>query len=260
MLRLNTVILAFIIGTVSAANAQETIRLKNGMNAPINVQIKSAQQAMPTHLFIPRDGVRDILLEDAGPYSVHVVPEDEPFSGYHLGRHDLRLLAKVKKGAPVELKGEFGPVADPRTGTVSNARTSVYVDAPLPDGRIMRLSGMRMEYSAELVGNLNQPEPKPTVATAVLAVVVPFNARLTIDGTPTKYEGTNRYFSTPPLSRDKPSWYKVAMHWVENGFSRADTRWVAVRPGETTRVNFLISTDPPQQLIIPIFQAVPDKP
>jgi uncharacterized protein (TIGR03000 family) len=81
--------------------------------------------------------------------------------------------------------------------------------------------------------------PQRDPNSAQVEVVVPdANAQVLFDGTPTRQQGTNRIFVTPPLRSDKKSTYTITAKWTEKGQPVTREKRVAVRPGAQVMVNF----------------------
>jgi uncharacterized protein (TIGR03000 family) len=80
----------------------------------------------------------------------------------------------------------------------------------------------------------------PTVTdTCRVHVVVPVaDAQVLFDGTPTKQQGTERDFVTPPLSAGREFHYTISASWTENGQRVNRERRITVTPGSQVVVNF----------------------
>ena len=76
-------------------------------------------------------------------------------------------------------------------------------------------------------------------APATIAVAVPADATITIDGHLTKETGADRLFVTPPLQPGKTFHYEIAARWMANGLPVERVRTVEVSSGATIRVDFL---------------------
>jgi len=76
-----------------------------------------------------------------------------------------------------------------------------------------------------------------SAASAVVVVQVPADARVYFDNQPTKQAGEMRTFSTPDLPAGKAFFYEVRADVMRDGKVTAQTRRVAVRAGQTTRVD-----------------------
>lgn len=74
-------------------------------------------------------------------------------------------------------------------------------------------------------------------AAATIVVTVPEDARILIEGKLTKQTGTSRTFVSPPLRAGGSYSYEVTVEIDRDGRTLSQTRNVAIRPGETTRVD-----------------------
>jgi len=75
-------------------------------------------------------------------------------------------------------------------------------------------------------------------ASASVVVTVPADARLCFNGTLMKETGTERRFTTPPLQPGADFYYEIKAEVTRQGQVIPQTQEVAVRAGETTRVDF----------------------
>ena len=85
--------------------------------------------------------------------------------------------------------------------------------------------------------NFNAPMLPP--ASALITIIVPPDAEVFFDGTPTAQKGGDRLFSTPLL---KPGWnysYAVLARWQDGGKVVERTRNVVVSAGAGVWVDFL---------------------
>jgi uncharacterized protein (TIGR03000 family) len=85
--------------------------------------------------------------------------------------------------------------------------------------------------------NFNAPMLPP--ASALITIIVPRDAEVFFDGTPTAQKGADRLFSTPLL---KPGWnysYAVLARWQDGGKVVERTRNVVVSAGAGVWVDFL---------------------
>jgi uncharacterized protein (TIGR03000 family) len=73
---------------------------------------------------------------------------------------------------------------------------------------------------------------------AMVHVVVPPNAQVFFDDSPTSQTGPDRTFMTGPLEPGTYS-YNISARWMENGKERRENRSVRVTPGQTAEVNFM---------------------
>jgi uncharacterized protein (TIGR03000 family) len=71
---------------------------------------------------------------------------------------------------------------------------------------------------------------------ALIALTVPADAEVTIDGIRTVSTSTNRVYSTPAIESDKVYFYTIQSQVVRDGKTISNTERVAVRAGETTTV------------------------
>jgi uncharacterized protein (TIGR03000 family) len=74
-------------------------------------------------------------------------------------------------------------------------------------------------------------------APATLLVTLPADARLTVDGQPTRSTSGERTFETPPLPTDKDFSYTLKAEITRDGHPVTVTRHVTVRGGEESRVD-----------------------
>jgi uncharacterized protein (TIGR03000 family) len=82
------------------------------------------------------------------------------------------------------------------------------------------------------------PPPGPEEGVAKVTVIVPADAELYFDGTPTTLAGTERQFTTPPLEKGGTFSYSVRARWTEAGMPVEQTRKIAVKAGADVRVDF----------------------
>jgi uncharacterized protein (TIGR03000 family) len=83
------------------------------------------------------------------------------------------------------------------------------------------------------------PPAAETRDNALLNVRLPdANAELWVEGKLTQQRGTNREFSSPPLTPGKNYTYEVRARWTENGKQVERTRTVPVRANATATVDF----------------------
>jgi len=88
----------------------------------------------------------------------------------------------------------------------------------------------------------NTPAPAQQ-ETGMVRVLVPTpTAQIWFDGTPTNQRGTERMFHSPPLDPSGSYTYAVRARWTENGRTIDREQRVTVQPGQTTTVDFRIST------------------
>jgi uncharacterized protein (TIGR03000 family) len=67
-------------------------------------------------------------------------------------------------------------------------------------------------------------------------VILPADAKLTIDGMPTDSTSESRIFESPSLAPGKTFYYMLKATVIRGGKTQAVTRKVAVRAGQGTRV------------------------
>lgn len=80
-------------------------------------------------------------------------------------------------------------------------------------------------------------KPGITAAPAYIAVNVPADATITIDGAPTKSTTTTRVFSTPELTAGTVYYYTVVAQVVRDGQTLVATEKVAVEAGATVQIS-----------------------
>lgn len=76
-----------------------------------------------------------------------------------------------------------------------------------------------------------------TAAPAYIAVNVPAEATITIDGAPTKSTTANRIFSTPELTAGTVYYYTIVAEVVRDGKTYVATEKVAVEAGVTVQIS-----------------------
>jgi uncharacterized protein (TIGR03000 family) len=79
---------------------------------------------------------------------------------------------------------------------------------------------------------------------ALLVVRLPAAATLTIGSSPTRQEGSERQFLSPPLESGKKYRYELTATWEEKGQARREVRQAVVRAGEKTVVDFNAPSEP----------------
>jgi uncharacterized protein (TIGR03000 family) len=77
---------------------------------------------------------------------------------------------------------------------------------------------------------------------ALLVVRLPANARLFIDGEPTRAPGDTRRFISPPLPPGRSYHYVLRAEVVRNGRTYSERREVTVRPGAESEVRLTVPT------------------
>jgi uncharacterized protein (TIGR03000 family) len=90
-------------------------------------------------------------------------------------------------------------------------------------------------------------EPTPGDDYAVITMIVPLKAKVTIAGEATLAEGKCRYFTTPTPVPGKMCKYEVKVEWKKDGHDCSVTRWVPIRAGEVTRAYFTLPIVPPPE-------------
>ena len=99
-------------------------------------------------------------------------------------------------------------------------------------------------------------------APANLVIQVPADARLEVDGEPTRQTGETRRFVSPPLKPGTRYSYHLQVWFWEGGKMIVRKRTVAVRAGETTTVDLRKPAEgdvTPDVIYVPTPQAVVDK-
>lgn len=94
-----------------------------------------------------------------------------------------------------------------------------------------------MDRSALLVvaSLLLFPQVVPAQQPATLQILVPSsNAKVEVEGVPTRQEGPVRRYISPPLNADSTYTYTIKVTWIESGRIRNLTRTTEVRPGQET--------------------------
>jgi uncharacterized protein (TIGR03000 family) len=79
-----------------------------------------------------------------------------------------------------------------------------------------------------------------TAATALVTVIVPADARVFFDGTPTNETGSRRTFTTPLLASGHDFGYDIEAQWSENGQTFDQTRKITVTAGANVTVDFTV--------------------
>jgi uncharacterized protein (TIGR03000 family) len=77
-------------------------------------------------------------------------------------------------------------------------------------------------------------------APARLLVRLPADARLTIDGDPTRSTGPTHWYVSPPLEPGKTFHYELRAEVMRDGRRLTETRRVAVRAGQVTDVTMAV--------------------
>jgi uncharacterized protein (TIGR03000 family) len=82
------------------------------------------------------------------------------------------------------------------------------------------------------------PTPVQGEGTAKVTVIVPPDAEVYVDGSPTTQTGSERPFVTPPLQQGQNYSYQIRATWNADGDTVSRTRKVLVRAGADVRVDF----------------------
>jgi uncharacterized protein (TIGR03000 family) len=82
------------------------------------------------------------------------------------------------------------------------------------------------------------PSPAETEGTAKVTVIVPADAEVYFDGSPTAETGSERQFTTPPLETGQNYSYQIRATWTADGDTVNRTRKVMVKAGADVRVDF----------------------
>lgn len=243
-------ILGVIISS-SPVKAQRTIRLQNAMKAPIRVHIQADDQLAPSELRIRVGDVVPFPINFEGTYSIQVVPDDQPKSGYRR-KDDLREVARVLNGQPLPLRGVFEHVITPE-GELKRIRTEVYFWVP---GEVRPRVIHRMDYVGDYQG-----EAQPSRTTAVISFNVPENAEVFINGDRTEMKGSYRCFETPHVQPGKDWKYTFRIEWVAYGVRNNIDRDVWFRAGEAIRLPLRFPAGPPEKIkvVAPIKVPAPIK-
>src|SRR5262249_40110747 len=90
--------------------------------------------------------------------------------------------------------------------------------------------------------------PAAAPAKAEITIVVPADAEIFFDGSPTTRKGTERLFVTPPLEVGGKYHYEIQARWKKDGKPVEETRKVPVTGGARVRVVFLAPAAEKKQL------------
>jgi uncharacterized protein (TIGR03000 family) len=82
------------------------------------------------------------------------------------------------------------------------------------------------------------PAPAPASGNATITVLVPADAEVFFDGSPTTETGTQRVFATPALEAGSNYSYAIRACWTQDGRPVQQTRTVPVAAGANVRVDF----------------------
>jgi hypothetical protein len=129
LVAISTIVILFI-GIRQPCFAQDVpvIVLRNTMQSTVTIlmladQRRAAGQSPGKFVLAPGETTRVTLYKE-GPFDVNVIPHDQA-NTVAAFRMDLRELADVANGAPVDLKGAFASVIDPNTGGVVRQRVAI---------------------------------------------------------------------------------------------------------------------------------------
>jgi uncharacterized protein (TIGR03000 family) len=90
-------------------------------------------------------------------------------------------------------------------------------------------------------GQPGQPSAPPAgQVVAIISVIVPADADVFFDGSPTTQTGTERVFESPPLQQAVTYQYSIRARWTQDGVPVEQTRHINVRAGERVRVDFSV--------------------
>jgi uncharacterized protein (TIGR03000 family) len=223
-----------------SSRAQDSIRLKNVLDTPITLLVQSSQKRVPTEIKFRAGDEFDYQVKFDGSYTLQVIPDDRPDTGYHLGKHDLRALSRYLNGRPLELSGDVRRFIDLRNNRIFDVRVAVCIDLPTEAcGIKIRYSFPELNYTFGAVqGKMKPLNTEPTATSAVLKIVVPTCATVSVDGQDSLPTGELRVFETSPLTTTKSVMHKIKVEWEDDGHKCKYEREVTVRAGETTRVYF----------------------
>jgi uncharacterized protein (TIGR03000 family) len=105
-------------------------------------------------------------------------------------------------------------------------------------------TNMPKEMPKETVPTPPAPPAKgETSASATIVVIVPADARLTVDGNPTTSTSERRVFVSPALETGSDYVYSIQAEVVRDGRTVTQTREITVRAGLTTNVPFSFPTE-----------------
>jgi uncharacterized protein (TIGR03000 family) len=90
------------------------------------------------------------------------------------------------------------------------------------------------------VSPLQSAYASPTaISTATIEVLVPDNANVWINGSPTTLSGEDRIFTTPPLNPGRAYDFQVMAQWTRDGRTVQETQTIPVSPGQKSLADFL---------------------
>lgn len=101
-------------------------------------------------------------------------------------------------------------------------------------------AGTLTDASPLVVPSMASPADGP--APASLVVRLPADARLTIDGDPTRHTSGTRRFVTPPLEPGKTFHYDLKAEVTRGGKTLTERRRVAVRAGQVSAVTMAFTS------------------
>lgn len=104
------------------------------------------------------------------------------------------------------------------------------------------MGGLMVSRPATTVVDTGVAQRQSQTETATVVVTLPSDAKLTINGWTSKNTTGTRRFRSPPLEQGKEYFYTVRAEVVQNGQTIVQTREVAVRAGQETRVPLEFST------------------
>jgi uncharacterized protein (TIGR03000 family) len=141
-------------------------------------------------------------------------------------------------GYPAYSGYDYGPSYSNGTAPYSGSYpSSYYDDSP---GYSVRQGDSTATGSSYSYGAY--ASPPPTIPTAVNAarirVIVPKDAKVWFEGTPTHQTGSVRQFVSPPLTAGKQYTYNILATWTEAGRVITQTRSLPVWPNTNASVDF----------------------
>ncbi|HWG42980.1 MAG TPA: TIGR03000 domain-containing protein [Gemmataceae bacterium] len=90
---------------------------------------------------------------------------------------------------------------------------------------------------AQAVDPIKRTTPSPSGRPTEIALHVPLDAIVWIDGARTENHGPLRSFVTPPLASGRRYFYDVKVSWVEGARSRVIERHLSFRAGQRITLN-----------------------
>jgi uncharacterized protein (TIGR03000 family) len=156
-----------------------------------------------------------------------------------------------------EVHGTVDPKTQRAAWTVGNNKTTVY-DAGL-DNLTKEQAPILIHFGKDrteewLLVRINHKDnqtPAPDAetqttaegeGTAKVTVIVPLDAEVYFDGSPTTQTGSERQFTTPPLEKGQNYSYQIRASWDADGDTVSRTKKVFVQAGADVRVDFTSST------------------